>query len=106
MGFEFGSLTKDRFVDILRKRGFEQKYGKFILELLLEEMKQALERGEEVKISNFGCWRTRDKRARLGRNPNTGEAVEIASRRVITFHPSNTFRNLFNRSVTLDPDAD
>jgi len=68
---------------------------------VFESMKAALERGESLKISGFGSFplnfrgrwtsrKLRDKRARTGRNPKTGEQIEISARRVVLFHPNTS----------------
>ena len=55
-----------------------------------EEISDCLERGESVKIAGLGSFTTRDKDARPGRNPKTGEVVEVTARRVVTFKVSDT----------------
>jgi len=49
--------------------------------------------GEQVKISSFGTFSTRDKNARMGRNPKTGEEVPISPRRVLSFRPSHLMKD-------------
>ena len=67
-----------------------------IVELVLETLKATLERGEKVKISGFGNFHVRTKKSRVGRNPQTGQEIEIASRRVLTFRPSQVLKNALN----------
>jgi integration host factor subunit alpha len=55
-------------------------------------MSNALTKGEQVKISSFGTFSVRDKTARVGRNPKTGEEVPITPRRVLTFRPSHLMK--------------
>ena len=91
------TLTKERICDqVQRKLGFTPKESKELLEMLLEEMKAELESGNPVKVSGFGKWSVKSKRARPGRNPHTGEKLEISSRRVVTFHPSDKLRAVVN----------
>jgi integration host factor subunit alpha len=59
-----------------------------VVEMALEEICTALERGETVKLRAFGAFSVRSKRARVGRNPKTGEEFPITARRVLTFRPS------------------
>lgn len=59
-----------------------------ILEMFFEEIFEALERGESVKLNMFGSFDVRSKRARPGRNPNTGAKATIAARKVVRFRPS------------------
>lgn len=87
------TLTKDALVEKLNKQtGLPPKSAKQLLELLLELMKSKLEKGEDVKISNFGRWSVREKNSRRGRNPHTGDSMTISARRVVTFHPSDNMR--------------
>lgn len=62
--------------------------AKQIFEAALEEVTEALVRGEAVKLRSFGLFSVRSKRERIGRNPRTGVEVPITRRRVITFKPS------------------
>ncbi|WP_051952868.1 integration host factor subunit alpha [Methylocapsa aurea] len=59
-----------------------------IFEMALEEISEALVRGESVKLRSFGLFSVRAKRERIGRNPRTGVEAPISSRRVLTFKPS------------------
>ena len=59
-----------------------------LFEMALEEMSEALIRGEAVKLRSFGLFTVREKRERIGRNPRTGVEVPIKRRRVLTFKPS------------------
>jgi len=94
------TLTKDSLAErIHQKAGLSLKEARTSVEMLLEELKMKLEAGEEVKISNFGKWSVRKKRSRPGRNPHTGEKIEINSRRIVTFHPSDKLRERLNSSL-------
>lgn len=91
------TLTKDVLIELIRdKAGYPVKEAKEILEIVLEEVKQKLEDGQDVKISGFGKWAVKEKRARPGRNPHTGKKIEISARRVVTFHPSDKLRDSVN----------
>lgn len=68
-----------------------KKKSRMIVEAILEAIKGSLEKGEEVKISGFGKWRVLQKKSRLGRNPKTGERMEITPRKVVVFRPSKIF---------------
>ncbi len=94
------TLTKDILVEMIRdKLGFPVKEAREVLEMILEEVKLKLEKGEEVKISGFGKWTVREKRSRTGRNPHTGDRIKITARRVVTFHPSDKLRECVNTGV-------
>ena len=73
------------------------------MEMVLEEVKQQLAEGEDVKISGFGKWSIKEKRSRPGRNPHTGKQIEISARRVVTFHPSDKLRDSVNSKGHLQP---
>lgn len=63
-----------------------------VVESVLQHISDALAAGESVKISSFGTFSVRDKAARVGRNPKTGEEVPILPRRVLTFRPSHLMK--------------
>ena len=63
-----------------------------IVETFFEEIRNALERGDEVKLSGFGNFQLRDKPQRPGRNPKTGKVIPIPARRVVTFHASQSLK--------------
>lgn len=93
------TLTKDVLIEMIRdKIGYPVKEAKEILEMILEEVKLKLEDGQDVKISGFGKWAIKEKRARPGRNPHTGKRIEISARKVVTFHPSDKLRDAVNGS--------
>jgi integration host factor subunit alpha len=97
---DMATLTKDALIELIRdKVGYPVKEAKEILEMILEEVKAKLEKGTEVKISGFGKWIVKEKRSRPGRNPHTGQKIEITARRVVTFHPSDKLRDCVNRQV-------
>jgi len=63
-----------------------------LVERVLDMIVETLERGETVKLSGFGVFQVRDKRARMGRNPKTGEPAAIVPRRVISFRASQLMK--------------
>ncbi len=77
--------------------GLSRKDSNDILDMIIDEIVKELSRGQDVKLSSFGTFSLRDKRARTGRNPKTGVEAVISSRRVISFKPSQTMRKLINR---------
>lgn len=96
------TLTKADLVSALNERvGLSKTQATDVVELVFEEMKETLSRGEEIKISGFGNFDVRQKNARRGRNPKTGEAMMLPARSVVTFQISKVFRDIV--SQTLDP---
>ena len=92
-------MTKADIVEqIYEKIGFSKKESSEIVELIFDTMKETLERGDKVKISGFGNFIVRQKRPRVGRNPQTGEEIEISARRVLTFRPSQVLKGILNDS--------
>jgi integration host factor alpha subunit len=71
-----------------------------VVEAILEAIKDALSREESVILRRFGTFDVRAKRARVGRNPKTGEAAEIAARRVVRFKSGQVFKDAVNRPPT------
>ncbi len=77
---------------VFREVGLSRNESADLVETVLELMSSALVRGEQVKISSCGTFSVRDKNARVGRNPKTGEEVPITPRRVLTFRPSHLMK--------------
>jgi integration host factor subunit alpha len=73
--------------------GLSRNESADLVESVLKYMSDALVRGEAVKVSSFGTFSVRDKSARIGRNPKTGEEVPIEPRRVLTFRPSHIMKD-------------
>jgi len=89
----FSTLTKAELADLLFERvGLNKREAKDLVESVFAEIRNTLARGESVKLSGFGNFQVRDKPARPGRNPKTGERIPIAARRVVTFHASQKLR--------------
>ena len=76
--------------------GLSKKDSINMLEAVFSIMKSTLEDGEKIKIAGFGNFEVKQKRDRTGRNPQTGEALTIGARRVLTFKPSNVLKAAIN----------
>ncbi len=88
-----GALTKaDLAAMLFDELGLNKRESKELIESFFEEIKMSLERGEAVKISGFGNFNLRRKTERPGRNPKTGEVVNISARTVVTFKSGQKFR--------------
>ena len=86
-------MTKaDLAEQIYTNCNFSKKECLEVVEELFELIKSTLETGESVKLTGFGTFMVKEKSARRGRNPQTGEAMEITSRKVLTFKPSPLLR--------------
>lgn len=87
------SLTKADIVDrVYKEAGFSKKEAANLIDLIFKIIKDTLAKGEKVKISGFGNFSIRDKQTRTGRNPQTGESMQISARRVLTFKPSQVLK--------------
>lgn len=87
------TLTRmDLSESVFREVGLSRNESADLVESILTHVSDALVRGESVKISSFGTFSVRDKAARIGRNPKTGEEVPIHPRRVLTFRPSHLMK--------------
>ena len=87
------TLTKAELADLLfEKVGLNKREAKDMVEVFFDEIRDALERGDGVKLSGFGNFQLRDKPQRPGRNPKTGEEIPITARRVVTFHASQKLK--------------
>jgi len=92
------AITKADLVSIISdKSSFSRQESIQIVEQVFQILKETLEKGEKVKISGFGNFVIREKRARRGRNPQTGEEMKISGRRVLTFRPSALLRKVVNQ---------
>ncbi|MBR2412264.1 MAG: integration host factor subunit alpha [Alphaproteobacteria bacterium] len=87
------TITRSDFADRLRERfGFTSADAYKMVDIVFDEIQQALINGEEVKFAGLGTFKILEKNARMGRNPKTGQSAIISARRVATFRPSNEFR--------------
>ncbi len=96
------TLTKADIADRLAEKfNIDRQEAKVLVELFFEEIRVALEKGEAVKLSGFGNFTIRDKNSRPGRNPKTGESVDISARRVVTFRPGIKFRERVEKNLNI-----
>jgi integration host factor subunit alpha len=92
-------MTKADIIEgVYEKVGFSKKESAEIVELVFDTVKETLERGDKIKISGFGNFQVRYKKARVGRNPQTGKEIEISARRVLTFRPSQVLKAALNNA--------
>ncbi|WP_172329829.1 integration host factor subunit alpha [Mangrovicoccus sp. HB161399] len=88
---------------VFREVGLSRNESAQLVETVLAHLSDALASGDSVKISSFGTFNVREKAARVGRNPKTGQEVPIHPRRVLTFRPSHLMKERVaqgNRSET------
>ena len=88
------TLTRMDLADAVHNEvGLSRNDSADLVESVLSHVSDALVDGESVKISSFGTFAVREKAARIGRNPKTGEEVPIHPRRVLTFRPSHLMKD-------------
>ena len=98
------TLTKSDIVEDLNNEiGLNKREAKELVDMLFDEIKNLLSEGHEVKLSGFGNFQLRDKSPRPGRNPRTGEDVEISARRVVTFKSGQKLKESV-KALTNEPD--
>lgn len=95
-------MTKAELVEIVYEKvgGLSKKESQDIVEAIFDTMKTSLKSGEKIKISGFGNFILRDKRPRKGRNPQTGDDIQITARRVLTFRPSQILKAHINDKIS------
>jgi len=90
-------MTKADIIErIHQKIGFSKKESAEMVETVFRIIKTTLETGEKIKIAGFGNFVIKQKADRRGRNPQTGETITIAARRILTFKPSQVLKNAIN----------
>ena len=90
-------MTKADIVEkIHTTTGLSKKDSATMMESVFAIMKESLEAGETIKVSGFGSFVVNQKQARRGRNPQTGEAITIEARKVLTFKPSSVLKQSIN----------
>ena len=89
---------KELAKEMSRRHSMTTEEAKRIIELVQTITEEAMERGEEVRISGFGIFRIIDRAARTAHNPATGAPVEVPRRKVIIFKPSSKLKEKIGRS--------
>lgn len=89
---------------VYQRVGLSRTESAQLVEAVLGEICDTLERGETVKLSSFGSFVVREKGERIGRNPKTGVEVPIEPRRVMVFKPSNVMKARINGLDAADED--
>ncbi len=87
------ALTKaDMAEELFDELGLNKREAKDMVEMFFEKVREAMESGQQVKLSGFGNFDLREKKERPGRNPKTGEEIPICARRVVTFRPGQKLK--------------
>ncbi len=93
------TLTKaDLIEEVLKIAELPRKESETIVETIFESIIEALQKGDKIEIRGFGSFRTRQRRGRIGRNPKTGEKVEVPAKKIPFFKPSKELKDFVNTS--------
>jgi integration host factor subunit beta len=99
-------MTKaDLVEEVSRVTELTRKDSEVIVDTLFESVIKALRDGDKLEVRGFGSFRVRQRNARVGRNPKTGEKVEVPAKRVPYFKPSKELKDLINDGTTAAPAA-
>jgi integration host factor subunit beta len=91
------TLTKaDLIEEVLKVTELPRKESETIVETIFDSIIEAIQKGEKIEIRGFGSFRTRQRRGRVGRNPKTGEKVEVPAKRIPFFKPSKELKDFVN----------
>ena len=112
-----GSMTKAELVEeVSRVSDLTKKHSEVIVDTVFKSIIDALHRGEKIELRGFGSFRLRRREPRKGRNPKTGDKVDVPPKKVPYFKPGKELKELINRepeaapvppasaAVTVDPD--
>ena len=98
-------MTKKDLASFLHKRmGLNLKESVRIVDKFFEIIVESLAKGDDVKLPKFGSLKIQTRKPRLGRNPSTGERIEISKRKAIVFRPSKILRAKLNNNSKSDQD--
>lgn len=87
-------MTKKELSEKIHKRiGLSKRESAEIIEYFFELLKENLSKGEGIKLPRFGSFKVQQRKARKGRNPSTGETIEIGARKAVVFKPSRFLRD-------------
>lgn len=104
---ETPTLTKAELSDLLFERlGLNKRESKDMVEAFFDLVHEALAKGDDVKLSGFGNFQIRQKAARPGRNPRTGEVIPIEARQVVTFHASAKLKSMVQGDIPAGDDLE
>ncbi|HEY4977538.1 MAG TPA: HU family DNA-binding protein [Candidatus Acidoferrum sp.] len=93
-------MTKaDLIEEVLKVAELPRKESETIVETIFESIIDALQKGDKIEIRGFGSFRTRQRRGRIGRNPKTGEKVDVPAKKIPFFKPSKELKDFVNTSA-------
>lgn len=91
-------MTKSKLIAVITEEArLNRKVSEVIIDTIFDSMTGALCRGEKVELRGFGSFKVKERQARVGRNPKTGEKVNIAQKRALLFKPAKELRQRVDR---------
>lgn len=91
-------MTKAQLIDeVARVADLSRKQSELIIDIFFQSIVDALEKGEKIELRGFGSFRIRQRNARQGRNPKTGETVSVPAKRIPYFKPGRELKELLNQ---------
>ena len=104
MSTNAGSMTKAELVEeVSRVSDLTKKHSELIVETVFRSIIDALQRGEKIELRGFGSFRLRQREPRKGRNPKTGDKVDVPPKKVPYFKPGKELKELINQDATGTP---
>jgi integration host factor subunit beta len=95
-----GTMTKADLIDeVSRLAELTRKDSEVIVETIFDSVVRSLRAGDKIEIRGFGSFRTRQRKPRMGRNPKTGERVEVPAKKIPFFKPSKELKDLVNEGI-------
>ena len=95
-----GAMTKADLIDeVSRLAELTRKDSEVIVETIFDSVVRSLRAGDKIEIRGFGSFRTRQRKPRMGRNPKTGEKVEVPAKKIPFFKPSKELKDLVNEGI-------
>ena len=97
------TLTKaDLIEEVLRITELPRKESESVVETIFDSIIESIQKGEKIEIRGFGSFRTRERRGRTGRNPKTGEKVDVPAKKIPFFKPSKELKDFVNNAGASD----
>ena len=101
-----GSMTKAELVEeVSRVSDLTKKHSEVIVDTVFRSIIEALHRGEKIELRGFGSFRLRKREPRKGRNPKTGDKVDVPPKKVPYFKPGKELKELINRDPSATPQS-
>jgi len=95
-----GVMTKAELVDeVARVVQLTKKQAETIVNIVFDSIVESLRSGQKIELRGFGSFRLRNRKSRTGRNPKTGEKVEVPSKKIPYFKPGKELKELINRAI-------